>query len=390
MKISPFLCISAVLAATTFVRAESIPSPASPFAQALREESSELTIRGQSPGPILLPPDGSTTVYQQPSLAPGSVLMDSNVGAGMPYNQAYPSPVPYDPWSVGGASGVYPNGVTPGPFGLNGPQPYRFNSWTERLDAFYMASTGTSSPNLGSFGMSGVDFNKDCPIPLPGNWVLTPSMDYGGRFLQGPNGALTNSHLPGNMHRFGLGLKIASPLTYGWGFEAAVEPWLATDFGRAPTSKAFLFDGHLAALWQVSPQTMWIFGVSYWDRVDKIILPYGGLVWTPNDYWEFRLIFPKPRITAFIGAPLGVPTWLYASGEYHVEAYEVNTLAGANSNALVQFSDIRAMGGIRWETPRVTTFLEAGYIFDRKVKFDRSGGNFSINSGFMTHVGLRF
>ena len=335
-------------------------------------------------------PLDSTTVYQQPSNAPGSVLMDSNVSGGVPYDPTYPAAVPYDPWSTGGGSGVYPNGTQPGIYGLNGPQPYRFNAWTERFDAFYMANAGTSSPNLGNFGMSGIDLNKDCPIPLSNNWVFTPGLDYGGRFLSGPNGGPKNSHLPGNMHRFGLGLKLATPLTYGWGLEGSIEPWIASDLQGKLTSKAYLFDGQLAALWQVSPQIMWIFGVSYWDRVDKIILPYGGLVWTPNEFWEFRLVFPKPRVTAFIGAPLGVPTWAYASGEYHVEAYEVNSLAGATRNDLVQFSDIRAMGGLRWETPRVTSFVEAGYVFDRKVKFGRHGGDFDINSGFMTRVGLRF
>ena len=390
MKTLIVLCLTAVLLTPAIVRADSISPQRSMFEQSLREDSDGITIRGQSPGPVLMAPVDSTTVFQQPPpYDPNATLMNSNVNGGMPYNQAYPEPVPYDPWSTGGGSGTVPYGSTPGAFGLNGPQPYRFNSWTERLDAFYMADSGTNSPNLGNFSLSGIDFNKDFPIPIAGNWVLTPSMDYGGRFLSGPFSGVANSALPGNMHRLGLGLKLASPMTYGWGFEASVEPWLATDFDGGTTSQAFLFDGQLAALWQMSPQLMWIFGVSYWDRVDNLILPYGGLVWTPNEFWEFRLVFPKPRITAFIGAPLGIPTWAYASAEYHVEAYEVNSLAGGQ-NDLVQFSDWRAMGGLRWETPRVTTFLEAGWIFDRKVKFDKYGGNFDIDSGFTTRFGLRF
>ena len=94
-------------------------------------------------------------------------------------------------------------------------------------------------------------------------------------------------------------------------------------------------------------------------------------------------------MTAFIGAPLGVPTWAYASAEYHVEAYEVNTLAGGGGER-VQFSDWRAMGGLRWETPRLTSFIEAGWIFDRKVKFDNTGGDFDVDSGFTTRFGVRF
>ena len=72
-----------------------------------------------------------------------------------------------------------------------------------------------------------------------------------------------------------------------------------------------------------------------------------------------------------------------------MEAYEVNSLAAGKSD-LVQFSDWRAMGGLRWETPHMTTFVEAGYVFDRKVKFDKFGGAFKVDSGFMTRVGVRF
>lgn len=363
--------------------AAAVPSA---FEQALQDGAEDIVLRGQSPAPVLLPPDGSYSVYQQPALDPNSVLMDPNTNAGVPFNQAYPAPVPYDPWSNGAPA--YPGGAQTG-IGLNGPQPYRFNSWNERLDAFYMASAGTNSPNIGNFDMWGVDFNKDYPVQIGGSWVFTPSMEYGGRFLEGPQGALTNSHMPGSMHRFGLGVKLASPMVYGWGIEGSFTPWLATDFGGSPTSNAFMFDGQAAAIWQWSPQLMWVLGISYWDRVDGIVLPNAGVVWNPNEYWEFRLVFPKPRVTTFIGAPLGVPTWLYASGEYHVEAYEVNSLAG-KQNDLVQLSDWRVMGGLRWETPRVTTFVEAGYIFDRKVKFDKFGGDFKVDSGFMTRIGLRF
>mgnify|MGYP000538287451 CR=1 FL=1 len=72
-----------------------------------------------------------------------------------------------------------------------------FNAWTDRLDYFYVSSAATSNPAIGNFQVQGIDLNKDYPILMPGNWVLTPSFDYGGRFLSGPIGNLTNSSLPG-------------------------------------------------------------------------------------------------------------------------------------------------------------------------------------------------
>ncbi len=350
----------------------------STLAKAFSEAPDDLIVRAQN-SPVLLPPLGSTTVLQPGPYYDGMAPIDPNVGGGVPYSPTYPAPIPYDPWSGGGV---------PAPTGINGPQPYRLMSWTERLDFFFINESGTNNPAIGNFGMSGIDFNKEYPVQIGGNWVFTPSFDYGARFLSGPQGGLTNSHLSGDMHRFGLGFKLASPLTYGWGVEASFNPWLATDFDGQIGADAFLFDGQVAALWQWSPQATWVFGVSYWDRVDSIILPYGGVVWTPNDYWEFRLLFPKPRVTVFLGAPMGVPTWLYASGEYHVEAYESNDLVGGTSR--VQFSDWRVMGGLRWETPSITTFIEAGYIFDRKVDFDTIGTDFDVDSGFMARMGIRF
>jgi len=385
VKTSLILCLVALCGGLAAPALAAVAPSA--FEQALQDGADDIVVRAQSPVPVLLPPEGSYTVNQGPVIDPNSVLMDPNVNAGVPFNQAYPAPVPYDPWSNGGMGYPGATGMQTG-IGLNGPQPYRFNTWTERLDAFWMAGAATSNPAIGDFDMWGVDFSKDYPTQIGGSWVLTPSMEYGGRFMEGPQGALTNSHMPGSMHRFGLGIKMASPMVYGWAIEGSFNPWIASDLDSGLTSDAFMFDGQVAALWQWSPQVMWVMGISYWDRVDGIVLPYGGLVWNPNDFWEFRLTFPKARATAFIGAPLGVPTWLYASGEYHVEAYQVNSVVGGPD--LVQTSDWRVMGGLRWETPRLTTFVEAGYVFDRKVKFDKFGGDFEVDSGFMTRVGVRF
>ncbi|MFT3772271.1 MAG: hypothetical protein QM820_43275 [Minicystis sp.] len=102
--------------------------------------------------------------------------------------------------------------------------------------------------------------------------------------------------------------------------------------------------------------------------MDDIVLPYAGVVYTPNDLWEFRLLFPKPRISYFLGTPNGVATWVYVQAEYHVEAYQVDTYPGRGQDR-VQIADWRVVGGMRFEAGWLTTFVEAGYVFDRKVEF---------------------
>ena len=75
---------------------------------------------------------------------------------------------------------------------------------------------------------------------------------------------------------------------------------------------------------RASPQLMIALGAAYWKRVDDIVLPYAGVVWTPNDYWEFRLMFPKSRISYFLGNWWGAATWVYGGVEYNVEAYQID------------------------------------------------------------------
>jgi hypothetical protein len=130
-------------------------------------------------------------------------------------------------------------------------------------------------------------------------------------------------------------------------------------------------------------------GALYWDRVDDIVLPYAGIVWTPSDYLEFRLLFPKPRVSLFLGAPSGVATWAYVSGEYHVESYEIE-LSPPGSRDQVQFEDWRVLGGLRFESGWLTSFIEAGWVFDRDVEFRSQGTDFDIDTGFIGRVGFRY
>ena len=196
--------------------------------------------------------------------------------------------------------------------------------------------------------------------------------------------------MPPNAYRFGLGLNPMTPSYGAWQFEVGFDPSVGTDFQNGITSNAMMYDGHAAMFYRSSPQWLFALGAAYWDRVDNIILPYAGAVWTPNDYLEFRLLFPKPRISWFVGAPLGVPTWLYASGEYHVEAYEVN-VEPIGQKSQVQFQDWRVLGGARAEFGAVSTFVEAGWVFDRNVKFAQPfGTDFNINDGFIARAGFRY
>ena len=138
---------------------------------------------------------------------------------------------------------------------------------------------------------------------------------------------------------------------------------------------------------------MWVFGVAYWDRVDDIFIPYAGAVWTPSDTFEARLLFPKAKLEWFLGTPYGVPTWAYVTGEYHVESYEVDFESpgpASPSQAGMQISDWRIMGGARWETGWIETFAEAGVVFAREVEFSAGGPDFDPDTAFLGRFGVKF
>jgi hypothetical protein len=358
-----------------------IYEPSKDAAELFEATAEEFVVRGQSP--TYVDPAQSNTTFYQPTYA-----QDGLVAPG--YSA--------DPWLNGGTISPYVQqvpgyGTGLGAYGLNGPQPYRMG-WSHSFETEFLPSVSTSSPDVGEFGVFGVDMESTYTFPEMHKIVsISPQFNY--RSWDGPRGTdglLAISHLPGSVYRFGLDLRTATPFYYDWSAEVGFNPAMATDFEGSVESDAWMFDGHGVLYWRWGPQWMWAIGAAYWDRVDDIVIPYAGAVWTPNDLLEFRLLFPESQVSLFLGTPYGVATWLYVSGEYHVEAYQVDiepTAVGPVTTR-VQVEDWRLMGGLKWEAGWMTSFAECGVVFGRNVDFDRFGTDFDPSSGFIGRVGFRY
>ncbi|MCA8997328.1 MAG: hypothetical protein KDA80_10080 [Planctomycetaceae bacterium] len=365
-----------------------------PFATALNTPSTEWVVRSQSPDfysyvSTSTPITGSYSVASAPPVyAQGTV--DPFAYQATP---AYPAPITQDPWA-GGTMQPYAAPGYPGPgmstYGVNGVRPRRYG-WESRYDIWWAPKTGTSSPDSGDLGILGVDveaaLTENFPPGTPLTKITTPQFSY--RSLEGPEVGSPTLDLPGGAYRFGLGLALQTPTIGGWTYEIGFTPSLASDFRSQIDMDAVLLDGHAVAYWQMTPQWMWAFGVQYWDRVDDIVIPRAGVVYRPNSLWELRLLFPEARISTFVGTPFGVPMWLYAGLEYHVEAYQLKPKLFADSER-TQFEDWRLTGGLRWEAGPVTSFIEAGWIFDRNVEYRGAGSDFNIDDGFIGRIGFRY
>ncbi|MCA9077049.1 MAG: hypothetical protein KDA93_18625 [Planctomycetaceae bacterium] len=366
----------------------------------VRAQSSPFYGSGTATPPTYAP--GIPTSPVQTYADPNSLGTTGQYGTTLPptYQSVQPfgSPgITSDPWIGGGAPVPYAQpygGANSGQygFGLNGVQPYQYG-WSGRYDFGMIADEGTRLPgggDFGGFGILEVDVEKELVTPIWNNYVFSIAPQFNYRSWDGPRIFGGGNDLDENFYRFGLGLKLATPDYGGWNAEVGFNPGYATDFNNTDMSDVWQYDGHAVLFWRMNPTWMWAFGAAYWDRVEDLVIPYAGAVWTPNDIWEFRLIFPESRISMFLGTPFGVPTWLYARGEYHVESYAAETDGTPATKINVQMEDWRALGGLRFETGAVSTFAEVGWVFERDFKADVPGLKGQLHSGLMGRVGLRY
>jgi len=274
-------------------------------------------------------------------------------------------------------------------YGAVGPQPYRFG-WSSRYDIGFLPDEGVSGGGAnGKFGVFEINtaWRKSMiwPEGMPQSiFSVTPEFNY--RSWSGPS----NPALPPSVFRFAGDFELASPANNPLSYQVGFTPALVTDFDSALNGDSFNYDVRGVLFVRASNELMLALGVAFWNRVDNILLPYAGVVWTPNDRWELRLLYPKSRISYFLGNYWGAAAWVYGGLEYNVEAYEIGLEAPNGRDEKIQLADYRALFGLRAESGGVTGFVEVGWVFDRQVKFLHGTPGFDINTGFIGRLGLRF
>ena len=228
-----------------------------------------------------------------------------------------------------GSPGAGPYGTPPvygrfggrvGISGINGPQPFRWG-WQPRFDVGYLPARSVSRGD-GKFGIFAFDGEIRNNRPLPNGSVFSYAPQFGLRTWDGPMLA-GGGTLPSAVYRLGTDLEYSTTAAGPWSVTLGFNPSLNTDFARTPTSNAYNLDARAMLFYRASAQWMYVLGVGYLDRVHNWILPYSGVVWTPNDRTEFRLLFPESRISHYIGNYFSDDKWIYASAGFHVEAYQI-------------------------------------------------------------------
>lgn len=293
---------------------------------------------------------------------------------------------PMDPFQQG-TDPVLPFLNDPGPMvisGINGPQPYRLG-FTPLFDYTYIAASTARAPGSGNFTDQEYAAGLRHTSELIPDWFFTNTAQANIHLWDGP----VKPDLPGAVYRLGWDFLLNTPTVGPWSAAFDFNPSINTDFQEGLQRQALNLDGNITAFYRVSPQLLLVLGVQYWDRVDKIIIPNAGVVWNPDDRLEMRLLFPKTRISYFLGNFGPASHWIYGTAEYRVDSYQI-AVPGVTPNEQVQFSDWRIALGLRSDHQWYDKYVEIGYVFSRHVNYLRTTPGFDINDGLMVRAGVRF
>jgi hypothetical protein len=267
-------------------------------------------------------------------------------------------------------------------YGSAGVQPYRLG-WFSYDDFVFMpsarASVGGNFQNLQ--WNTWLRYSTVTPDSLVFAWTAA----FNGQFWVGPTGI----NFPADGDQLISDFQLSSNWGAPWNWQVGVTPQINSDFSRALNSNSLMCDVRAVAMYRPLPDWTIAVGAALWNRASDHLIPYGGLIWAPNDRWEFRLLFPRSRVSYYVGNILGFETWGYVSGEYNLEAYQLD-IQGPHVSTRGELSDYRLLKGFNVARGRWNFFWEGGAVFDRHVRFRGSVGQFGINEGLMIRTGITY
>ena len=166
--------------------------------------------------------------------------------------------------------------------------------------------------------------------------------------------------------------------------ELRFAPGLHTDFRVSPPD-AFRIRAHALGVVTLTPELQAVLGGEFINRNRVKSLPVVGFLWQPHEDLECRLVFPHPKVAYRIGSIF----WAYVSGEYGGGTWAYKYLPGEKTD-WVEYSDFRVMVGIENHGDKDNTFLEFGYLFERRIDFVSSLPDYTPKDTFLVRIGHRF
>ncbi|MGE0379049.1 MAG: hypothetical protein AB7I48_14460 [Planctomycetaceae bacterium] len=235
----------------------------------------------------------------------------------------------------------------------------------------------------GGFGMTTLGFAAGVQMGSSGVFSVQPK--FGWHFLHGP----LQPDLPPQLYDLSLEANFAKQIDDVWSLHLQVAPTLAADFDNKNSDAFRLIAGGLVGM-QLSPAARLVGGLTYLDRPDLPVVPVAGLRLAMNDF-AVDLLIPQPRVAyryhvndehteswVYVGGALGGGSWAYER-----ENTGLHDVVGYRDYRLLIGHETKSREGIR-------NVIEAGYVFERHLEFDRGPGDFSPGDSWVIRIGLLY
>lgn len=338
-------------------------------------------------------------LFGPPAYPPGGPSVPNAYGAG----PAYGTPYGYDPALNPNAfpgqqpNSLFPNGFpTLQDFGLNfgqQPGPYQRLFQNTGMTYTFLGGGDGAALQLNEFDIHTSLFLPQFLLPQAPLFI-TPGFTF--TLTEGPSGPVT-SDVPGALYAAYLDFAWYPRFTPQFGADVDVRVGVYSDF-QTVTTDSIRITGIAAADIIVSPWVRAKIGVEYLDRVDKKLFPYVGIIWRPNEYSQWDILFPHPRYSRYlttVGAH-NTAVWWYIGAEYGGGSWTIERAEAPDAGASdrLDINDIRLALGLEWRCqqqggPR--GFAEIGYVFDRDLRYYLvPADDVSLKDTIMLRAGFTF
>ena len=222
------------------------------------------------------------------------------------------------------------------------------------------------------------------PFPIR-QWPLLITPGYNMLLLEGPG----VTDLPPRLNTAYVDFMWVPQIINRYTLVLAVAPSVFSDF-QANDADMFRLTGKALVVYDWAPDRLqFIAGVLYLNRDNVRLLPAGGVIWTPNDWMRYELIFPKPKLAVRFHADDGLEDWLYTTAEFGGNTWSIERETGLHDN--VTYLDYRVLVGVERKLNGGAGYrLEAGYVFGRSIEFESGIGDFEPLDSFIVRGGLTF
>jgi hypothetical protein len=234
-------------------------------------------------------------------------------------------------------------------------------------------------PRLDSgFGLTSLGFKWDV---LRDHGPIWASGYFGWNFLSGP----TTAAVPAQVYDLGVELNYAKQLTDLWGLCLTVSPLLSTDFSNMSSGAMRVTGGGLVTF-QADEVTKLVAGLMYLDRPDLNFLPVAGLKWMVTENLCVDMLVPSPKVAWRFEDSDNGEGWLYLAGQVGGGSWAIQR-EGQRDDRL-GYRDLRLLCGVESKTvDGDRRVLEAGYVFDRQLRFSSGQGNLNAGGTFVVRWG---